>query len=327
MRGTRRTRIVIAVLLLVSVTLIGLDVRAGGGGLVGKLRRTSSSVLGPVERVAASALAPFRRMVDAFSRSDADRIRALQEQNMRLRLQLAAQPELAAQSAQLARLLHTAGLGQFPMVFARVMAIGPAQGFEWTAQLDAGAVDGVKVGMTVIDGSGLVGRITAVTSTTCTVLLAIDNGFTVGGRVAGSGQAGFVTGRGPGLMTFELLGTSAALRPGARLVTLGNDPGFTPGVPIGVVTTVQATPGALTLNATVRPYVSFLSLDLLGIVISRPRTDPRDALLPPLPTPSARPTPSASASPAASGSPTATPGASGTPGPGASPGPSASGSG
>ena len=52
---------------------------------------------------------------------------------------------------------------------------------------------------------------------------------------------------------------------------------------------VQGTPGSLTRTAVVQPYVDFTSLDLVGVVVEPPRTDPRDAVLPPKP--SATPTP------------------------------------
>jgi rod shape-determining protein MreC len=41
--------------------------------------------------------------------------------------------------------------------------------------------------------------------------------------------------------------------------------------------------GALTVQALVRPYVSFSSLNIVGIVIAPPRHDPRFSVLPPKP--------------------------------------------
>jgi rod shape-determining protein MreC len=53
-----------------------------------------------------------------------------------------------------------------------------------------------------------------------------------------------------------------------------------PGVPIGTVVSVQANAGSLTQTALVRPFVDFTTLGVVGVVISGPRVDPRDSVLP-----------------------------------------------
>src|SRR5664280_1458338 len=45
-RDARRTRLLLALLVALSLTLVTLDYRAGGGGLVGKLRSAAAAVLG-----------------------------------------------------------------------------------------------------------------------------------------------------------------------------------------------------------------------------------------------------------------------------------------
>ena len=77
---------------------------------------------------------------------------------------------------------------------------------------------------------------------------------------------------------------------GDRLVTRGDGSLYVPGVPVGVVVSVKSTPGSLIRVAQVDPYVRMTALDLVGVVVDGPRTDPRDSVLPPLPTPTASPT-------------------------------------
>jgi rod shape-determining protein MreC len=67
-------------------------------------------------------------------------------------------------------------------------------------------------------------------------------------------------------------------------------------VPVGVVTSVQGSPGSLTRTASVDPYVDFTSLDLVAVVVQPPRHNPRDSVLPPRPSPSSSPSPSGTAS-------------------------------
>ncbi len=90
-------------------------------------------------------------------------------------------------------------------------------------------------------------------------------------------------------------------RVGDRLVT-GPYGGSTyvAGVPVGEVTAVSDDP-TTPAEASVRPYVTFAALDLVGIVLAGPRTDPRDSVLPASPTHTPSPTPTSLA-------PTAQPG-------------------
>jgi rod shape-determining protein MreC len=156
--------------------------------------------------------------------------------------------------------------------------------------LDAGSLDGVRPEQTVLDGSGLVGQVITVSPRTCTVLLATDSSSVVGVRLAPSGQIGWVTGQGPGstgsgLLKLQVLDPAAVLTPGEQLVTAASvhDKPFVPGVPLGFIVSLRNSAGALTAQALVRTYADFTALDVVGIVITPPRHDPRFSVLPPRP--------------------------------------------
>lgn len=343
MHDTRRTRLILGVLLVAALGLITLDHR--GSGPVAQLRGSVASIFGPVER-GASALA--RPVTDFFETvvgapSTRHKIQALEQENQRLRAELSAAQLSKSDAAQLNRLLQLAGRGRYRVVAAHVIGIG--QGYEDTVTIDAGTRDGIRTDQTVLNSDGLVGRVIQAGSVSSTVLLATDASSAVGCRLEGSQEIGVVRGTGrslsaTGMLRMELLDANANLQPGQRIVTLGSVGGhpYVPGVPIGVVTRVETTPGALTRTALVRPFVRFTALDVLGVVVVPPRHDPRDSVLPPQPAsspasaPAASPVPSSSASPGASQSPNAsqppgatsgaTPKVTATPGvsPGASPG-------
>jgi rod shape-determining protein MreC len=96
----------------------------------------------------------------------------------------------------------------------------------------------------------------------------------------------------------------AVLQPGQQVVTFGSVHGrpYVPGVPVGVITQVQASATSLTKLALVRPYADDSALGVVGVVIVPPRTNPRDSVLPPRPATPAAPSASPGAVPA-SGSP------------------------
>ncbi len=301
----------LAVLLLTALTLVALDLRGGDGGVLAPLRSVGSTVFGPVERAAAAVVSPVRDFVTSVGSwgSQDERIAELERENARLRAQAAAEPAQSARAEQLARLLRVAGAGQYRTVPAQVAAVGPAQGFAWTVALDVGRRDGVKPGMTVINGDGLVGSVIQASATTSTVVLVVDVTTAVGVRVAGSQQIGVLSGLGrQDQLQMQLLDPLAPVRKGDRLVTGVAGTMYAAGLPVGEITEVRGTPGQLTRLAIVRPYVQVSSLDIVGVVIAPPRTDPRDSVLPPKPTPNASPSTSPSASPPA---PSPAPGVSG----------------
>ncbi|GAA1179383.1 rod shape-determining protein MreC [Kitasatospora gansuensis] len=289
MRDTRESRLLLVLLVAVAFALITVDIKGGESSPLSGARRAAASVLGPVERGAAGVVDPVAGTVRAVRDAGTHQARLDQitRENTDLRQRVASSDTASGRTKQLDELLRTAGNGGYTVKAAQVIAIGAAQGFSWTITIDAGSDDGLTRDMTVINGQGLVGRITTIAPTTATVLLASDPGFSVGTRMEGTGEIGFANGQGTGPMKVSLLNGKAQVKAGDRLVTFGSQSGrpFVPGVPVGKVVEVEATPGQLTKTVLVEPYVQFTRLDLVGVVVVPPRTDPRDAVLPPASTP------------------------------------------
>jgi rod shape-determining protein MreC len=290
---------VLGVLLLLAIAIITVDYRGGGHSPLRGLRDLGSTIFGPIESVAAAVVHPVGDTIGAFTDAPGAQRRAdrLEKENQRLREQLRAERLDATRADQLDRLLGSAGLGGYKVVAARVISAG--QGFEDTVTLDVGSTSGVRPDMTVMAGDGLVGRITRVGPATATVLLATDADSSVGARLEGSQEIGIVQGRGSRRINggdtplgFQLLDSGAELLPGQRIVTFGSqgDRPYVPGVPIGVIQRVEQTPGSLTRTAYISPFVHFSRLDVVGVVVAPPKTDPHDAVLPPKPSPSQAPT-------------------------------------
>ncbi|MFJ9605274.1 rod shape-determining protein MreC [Kitasatospora sp. NPDC101176] len=311
MRDTRESRLLLILLVAVAFALITVDIKGGEDSPLGGARHAAASVLGPVERGAATVVDPVADTVRAFrdAATDSGRTDQLARENTELRQKLASSDMATGRTKQLDDLLRTAGAGGYTVKAAQVIAIGPAQGFSWTITIDAGSDDGLARDMTVINGQGLVGRITTVAPTTATVLLASDPGFSAGTRLEGSGEIGFASGGGTSPMKVSLLNGKAQVKNGDRLVTFGSQSGrpFVPGVPVGKVVEVEATPGQLTKTIMVEPFVQFTRLDLVGVVVVPPRTDPRDGVPPPAQAQSPAAAPAQGQAPAASAAPPAKP--------------------
>jgi rod shape-determining protein MreC len=195
------------------------------------------------------------------------RIEELRRTNAQLRGRLAALQADRRTADQLAVLQRSAAATGHRLLPARVVALGPGQGFDWTVTLDAGRSDGVRVGQTVTDGAGLVGRVVDADDHSCLVLLAADPGSGVGVRDLRTGEVGVASGRGPAGFTFTPLNPDARVRVGDRLATgPTGSTSYVPGVRVGTVRTVRTSADG-TITATVSPATSPTAVDLVAVVL------------------------------------------------------------
>lgn len=301
-RDTRESRLLLVLLITIAFALITVDIRGGENSAIDGARSAAASVFGPAERGVSSVVEPVGDAIAAVreSRSRHDRISDLERENAALKQQLGSNQLNRNRVAEAEKLLGTANAGQYGIQGAEVIAIGAAQGFSWTVTINAGSNDGVARDMTVINGDGLVGRVTTVSPTTATVLLASDPDFTVGTRLENSMELGFSTGQGAGPLQVQLLNGKAKVKKGDRLVTFGSHGSkpFVPGVPVGKVVRIEKAAGGLTRTVYVEPFVGFTKLDIVGVVVKAPPEDPGDTVLPKKAAKSPSPPPAtASASP------------------------------
>ncbi|MFJ9146637.1 rod shape-determining protein MreC [Streptomyces sp. NPDC102270] len=305
MRDTRESRLLLVLLIAVAFALITVDIRGGEDSPVDGARQGAAAVFGPIENGVSAAVDPVGNAVSAIRDSGErhDRLAELTKENAALKARLGSDDRNSSRLKQLDKMLKIAGEGQYGIKGAEVIAIGAAQGFSWTITIDVGVNDGIQRDMTVLNGDGLVGRVTTVGPNTATVLLANDPDFTVGTRMEAGDELGFASGQGDRPLRVELLNGKAEVKKGDRLVTFGSqaDKPFVPGVPVGVVSRVDPSGGDLTRTVYVTPYVSFTKLDIVGVVVQTPKKDPRDTVLPakrkptPTPTVTVTVTPSATA--------------------------------
>lgn len=267
----RGPRLLLVLLLLTALTLTALDAREGSP--FDGVRSGADAVLGPAQRTVG-------RVVGAVDGGSAEQER-LEQENARLRSELARTDDLRRRVEELDALLRLKDYGTYPLVPARVTAVGASFGFGRTVTIDAGSRDGVRAGQTVVDGDGLVGRTLRVGPFTSTVLLLTDPGSTVGARLTRAGTVGLATGTDDGLL-FELV-EGGRVAEGDALLTTGSST-YVPGVPVGRVVSVEASTSALVTTARVEPFVDLSSLDLVGVVTAAPRGTPR-VPLPPSPVP------------------------------------------
>jgi rod shape-determining protein MreC len=281
-RDSRRSRTIITVLLVVAFTLITIDYKTSAS--VGGPRGFVHSVVGGVERTVTAVGRPIGRTASSLAHPNRyrDQAEALAEENAELRREIADDAEVRRQAAELATLRLLADKGRYSVLPARVVAVGDVTGTDWTVTINAGHADGVAPDKLVLDSSGLVGIVESVAEHTSVVRLVCDPDARVGARLEGTRLLGAVAGgEGPRTLTFTLYDASHQVAVGDRLVTFGSLD-YAAGVPIGAVTKVVDV-GGLSRTAEVRPFVDIGKLDLVGVIVGSPPSDPGDRVLPPRP--------------------------------------------
>ncbi len=297
--GDSRGRLLLIVLIVTSLFLITLDLR--GVQVIEGIRTGMQTALTPVQKAGSWVVSPFRNFLSDVTHLGRTRnqIEKLKADNDALRQALLNRKVADAELKQLKSILNLAGNGGFKVVAAKVISQGSSTSFSQTITIDAGTNSGIRSNMTVISGFGLVGVVKASFANSAIVQLASDPAFRVGARIAGSQQIGILSGQGTRKGVLQLLDNTQEVKVGDAILARGSNNGrpFVPGVPIGEVTAVDNSAGAVTQTADVKFYSNFATLGVVSVVVAAPKTDPRDALVPAKPVPTPIPTVTVTASP------------------------------
>jgi len=124
----------------------------------------------------------------------------------------------------------------------------------------AGSENGVERGQAAVAGEGLVGRVSEVGSRTARVLLVTDLNSRVPVIVQGSQQRALLTGDNSERPCLRYLDAGAGIEVGDRVVTSGQGGVFPPGLPVGIVASLDGEAPRVEL------YVELSRLEYLRIV-------------------------------------------------------------
>jgi rod shape-determining protein MreC len=268
-RRTGRSRLTLALLVLTSLALLTLDFR--NSAVVTTVRRGAGTAFSPLQGVAETATGPFTNAWHGITgygdlKSQNDALRAQLDE---LRGKAVQDKDAAAQLGALLGQLHIEWVGDIPTATARVVA-GPASNFSHTIEIDKGSKDGLKVGMPVVNGAGLVGKLAQVTGDHATVQLITDPDFAVGVRLVPDGALGTAKGlgRGADLLVDTQLESAAKVAKGTALTTSGADRSAFPGfIPVGTVRRTRAGNGGLTLDLVVTPLADTEKLAFVTVLL------------------------------------------------------------
>jgi rod shape-determining protein MreC len=282
MRNGGRARLLLVILMVTSLFLITLDLR--GVKVIDGFKQGSQTIMSPFQRAGSVVLTPVKNFFSDVTHLGRTRnqIEKLEAENANLKQRLINRKNADAQLKQLKRILDLAGTAGFKVVNAKVISNGSSQSFSQTITIDSGANAGIKKNMTVLSQYGIAGVVKDVYPSSALIQLASDPSFRIGARIAGSQQIGILTGRGTRSASLQLLDNSTTVQEGDVLLSRGsiaNRP-YVPGVPLGFVTSVDNSAGAVAQTATVRYYTNFSTLGVVAVVVSGSTANPGDSLVP-----------------------------------------------
>ena len=269
-RRSRRHRFLLVLLVLTSITVITLDYRGAGDGSLESVRRTARDALAPLQNAASDALAPVGNFFGGVTR-----YRSLQKENARLRADLdkARGDQLLTEGAErerqaLLELMRLDFAATIPSVAARVVSTSPSN-FQNTIVVDRGTDHKVAVGMPVVTGAGLLGRVLEVSKTRSTVQLVTDRSASVGVRLTGTGEVGIATGAGSKEpLKVEFVAATTEVKEGETVVTSGIEgSAYPPEIPVGKVRSIAKPPGAVQQEITVAPAVDIGRLEFVKVLL------------------------------------------------------------
>ncbi len=266
-----RRRIVVATLVVLSVALLTVYFREPSNGPVHRAEASAMHVVAPLQSGTARVIKPFRDGWNWFAGlfSAQSQNRSLRAEVEQLRSRIAQQLVAQQQDGELKSMQHVPAV--FPkgtsFAQARVIASSTTAWYS-TVTIDAGSAQGVAMNDAVVNGQGLVGRVTAVTPDASQVTLITDQDSYIDAMVVPNGAEGLVAGSVTGDVTLQYVDRSEKVVTGQVVVTSGmKNSIFTRGIPIGYVSAVAQQDVELYQSISVTPYVDFHTLDLVMVAL------------------------------------------------------------
>jgi rod shape-determining protein MreC len=265
---------VLALLIIGSFVLLTITYGSGSNGL----QRGVSTVFSPVQGVANGALKPARDLVNWFDQTFDARGRnsRLHDELQEARRRSVGYSAALAENEQLHKLLKLDRGGAIPsgydLVTGRVIARSPTVWFS-DVTIDVGSDEGVGVNDPVVNGDGLVGKVTAVTAGTAQVTLIADHSSAVTAKVVPLAVQGVIRPNvgDPNDLILDFIDSAKHVHAGLSVVTAGwrtqgLSSRFPPNLPVGEVTDASIVEQEAQQQVHLRPYADLRNLDLVQVL-------------------------------------------------------------
>lgn len=173
--------------------------------------------------------------------------------------------EIIRQDVRLKRLNQYRESHLFSSITAVVVARVPSS---WNSALmiSKGKIDGIRPGMSVINGDGVIGKVAEVSTHISKVILLNDPGFSVAVINRRSRETALLTGGLSGKCRLSYLAERADIEVGDEIITSKTSTDFPDGILVGVVTKVFSFMGGKTIFADVEPAATLSQIEEVLVI-------------------------------------------------------------
>ncbi|MBD30099.1 MAG: rod shape-determining protein MreC [Acidimicrobiaceae bacterium] len=267
------SRFTLAILLLISVTLISLDAR--GYEPLANLRKAATAVIEPFRNIAGTVFDPIADAWESLSEGD-----ALEKENALLREQLSelleyrvttegAVEELAALRTQ----LDLENLGGQETIVAEITGRSVSNFDPYIIEIGKGTQSGIREGMAVVSVGGLIGRIEDPGLRSSRVRLITDPNLNIGVLDVGTKEIGILSGGGVGqpLKVSDGIPVSAQIEIGSIMVTSGSERSPYPGgFAVGTILEIVVDEINLEKELLIAPTGQLENLEFVTVILYQP---------------------------------------------------------
>lgn len=192
---------------------------------------------------------------------------ALVKENQKLGSDLKKIQEIDAENRRLRQLLSMAETQQLRLAGVERVANG-ASSYQRSVRFKNLPEIQLRKGSPIIHPAGVVGQVIDVHSGFFDAILLTDKTSAVDVLCVRSRQRGILIGHNSATLRFEYLEKSADLQIGDEVITTGLDDVYPKGLPVGKVIYVNREGNKLFMEALVKPFVDFSSLEEAAVVVS-----------------------------------------------------------
>jgi rod shape-determining protein MreC len=274
----QRAPIWLGILLLTNLVIMAVDAR-DSTTRQRLLRVWVQALISPAQSLSSGftgASTNFIRQIVNF-RSTANENERLKEQLAAAQLNLRNAQQAAAENDRLKGLLNLKEKTGYDEVPALVIARDSSIWFN-TVTINRGSSSGIGLNMPVVTGSGIVGRVIALSPWTAQVMMVTDEKAAAGaivGQLGGSGALGSVRGLGnSGLIEMRYVSGLETVEVGDFILTTGQDGIYPAGLSVGEVVEVKHGTATQPHQILIRPGAKLDQLEEVAVLLYRPPQRP-----------------------------------------------------
>ncbi len=261
----RKNKIILGILIVLCIILASFNLKYQNILPIGK--SIILEVVSPLQEAVTFLINPFIKSIKTINKLSniLEENRILTEKTNTLLKENIYLKELERENRELRELLGSSYYEQFEIKLAKV--IGKAKtGWKHSFFIDKGTNHNIKINMSVISQSGLIGRVITTSRNFSEVKLITDPNSSIAAMVQDSRKTGIIQGIGTNTLKFDLVPKEAEVDIGDIIITSGLGGIFPKGIQIGRVSDIKNLDYELYKTIKILPACNFDNIEEVLII-------------------------------------------------------------